>query len=81
MGRRHAICGIFTENLTSEILPRLVSPTHTLLCAVFDPLCNKPYILLANCEDLVIVNYIAEHEGIEATPQKRGTRSWVSLAV
>ena len=37
-----------------------VSPTHTFLCLVFDPLCNKP-----------IVNLIAEREGIQARPQKR----------
>ena len=24
----------------------LVSPTRTLLCLVFDPLCNKPYIVV-----------------------------------
>ena len=52
----------------------LVSPTHTFLCLVFDPLCNKPYIADANTEELAIVNLIAEREGIEARPQKRWDR-------
>ena len=47
----------------------LVSPTRTSLCLVFDPLCNKPYIVGANTEELAIV--IAEQEGIEPRPQKR----------
>ena len=49
----------------------LVSPTRTFLCLVFDPLCNKPYIVGANTEGLAMVNLIAEREGIEARPQKR----------
>ena len=31
---------------------------------VFDPLCNKPYIVGANTEEVAIVNLIAEQEGI-----------------
>ena len=46
----------------------LVSPTRTFLCLVFDPLCNKPYIVGANTKELAIVNLIAEREGIEARP-------------
>ena len=38
----------------------LVSPTHTFLCLVFDPLCNKTYIAGANTEEMAIVNLIAE---------------------
>ena len=49
----------------------LVSPTHTFLCLVFDPLCNKPYILGASTEELARVNLIAEQEGIEPRLQKR----------
>ena len=49
----------------------LVSPTRTFLCLVFNPLCNKPYIVGANTEELATVNLIAEREGIEARPQKR----------
>ena len=49
----------------------LVSPTHTFLCLVFDLLCNKPYIVGANTEELAIVNLIAEQEGIEPRPQTR----------
>ena len=52
----------------------LVSPTRTFLCLVFDPLCNKPYIMGANTEELAIVNLIAEQEGIEPRPQKRWDR-------
>ena len=52
----------------------LVSPTRTFLCLVFDPLCNKPYIVGANIEELAIVNLIAEQEGIEPRPQKRWDR-------
>ena len=59
----------------------LVSPTHTFLCLVFDPLRNKPYIAGANTEELAIVNLIAEQEGIEPRPQKRWDSFWVSLAV
>ena len=50
----------------------LVSPTRTFLCLVFDPLCNKPYIVGSNTEELAIVNLIAEQEGIEPRPQKVG---------
>ena len=51
-------------------VPRLllVSPTRTFLCLEFDPLCNKPYIVGANTEELAIMNLIAEREGIEARP-------------
>ena len=49
----------------------LVSPTRTFLCLVFDPLCNRPYIVGANTEVLAIVNLIAEQEGIEPRPQKK----------
>ena len=49
----------------------LVSPTHTLLCLVLDPLYNKPCIVGANTEELAMVNLIAEREGIDARPQKR----------
>ena len=52
----------------------LVSPTRTFLCLVFDPLCNKPYIVGANGEELAIVNLIAKQEGIEPRPQKRWER-------
>ena len=48
----------------------LVSPTCILLCLVFDPPCNKPYIVGANIEELAIVNLIGEQEGIEPRPQK-----------
>ena len=33
----------------------LVSPTRTFLCLVFDPLCNRSYIVGANIEELPIV--------------------------
>ena len=46
----------------------LVSPTRTFLCLVFNPLCNKPYIVGVNTEELAIVNLIAEQEGIEPRP-------------
>ena len=59
----------------------LVSPTRTFLCLVFDPLCNKPYIVGANTKELAIVDLIAEQEGIEPRPQKRWTGFGVSLAV
>ena len=49
----------------------LVSPTRTFLCLVFDPLCNRLYIVGANTEELAIVNLIAEQEGIEPRPQKK----------
>ena len=52
----------------------LVSPTHTFLCLMFHPLCNKPYIVDANPEELAIVNLIAEQEDIEPRPQKRWDR-------
>ena len=52
----------------------LVSPTRTFLCLVFDPLCTKPYVALANTEELATVNLLAEREGIEPRPQK--TRDW-----
>ena len=52
----------------------LVSPTRTFLCLVFDPLCNKAYIVGANTEELAIVNLIAEQEGIEPRPQKKWDR-------
>ena len=53
----------------------LVSPTRTLLCLVFDPLCNGPYIVVANTEELAIVNLIAELEGI----QPRQENKWDSF--
>ena len=52
----------------------LVSPTRTFLCLVFDPLCNKLYIVGANTKELAIVNLIAEQEGIESRPQKKWDR-------
>ena len=54
--------------------PLLVCPTCTFLCLVFDPLCNKLYIVVANTEELAVVNLIAEQEGIEPRPQKRWDR-------
>ena len=56
-----------------------VSPTRTFLCLVFDPPCNKPYIVGANTQELAIVNLIAKQEGIEPRPQKRWDRFLVSL--
>ena len=55
-------------------VPRLllVSPTRSLLCLVFDPLSNKPCIVGANAEELAIVNLIAEQEGFEPGPRKKG---------
>ena len=52
----------------------LVSPSRTFLCLVFDPLCNKSYIVGANTKEFAIVNLIAEQEGIEPRPQKRWDR-------
>ena len=52
----------------------LVSPTRIFLCLVFNPLCNKLYIVGANTEELAPVNLIAEQEGIEPRPQKRWDR-------
>ena len=49
----------------------LVFPARTFLCIVFNPLCNKPYIVGANVEELAIVNLIADQEGIEPRPQKK----------
>ena len=49
----------------------LVSPTRTFLCLVFDPLCNRLYIVGASTEELAIVNLIAEQEGIQPRPQKK----------
>ena len=52
----------------------LVSPTCTFLCLLFNLLCNKPYIVGANTEELAIVNLIAEQDGIEPRPQKKWDR-------
>ena len=52
----------------------LVSPTCTLLCVLFDPLSNRPYIVGANIEELAIVDLIAEQEGIEPRPRKKWDR-------
>ena len=52
----------------------LVSPTHTFLCPVLDPLCIRPYTVGANTEELAIVNLIAEQEGIEPRPHKKWER-------
>ena len=41
---------------------------------MLDPLCNKPYIVGANNEELAIVNLIAEQEGIEPRPLKKWDR-------
>ena len=49
----------------------LVSPTRTFLCLVLDLLCNRPYIVGANTEQLAILNLIAEQEGIRPRQQKR----------
>ena len=54
----------------------LVSPTRTYLCPVLDPMCNRPYIVGANTEELAIVNLIVEQEGIEPRPQKKWDRFW-----
>ena len=54
----------------------LVSPCRSFLCLVFDPLCNRPYIVGANTKELAIVNPIAEQEGIEPRPQKKWGRFW-----
>ena len=52
----------------------LVSPARTFLCLVFDPMCNRPYIVGANTEELAIVNLIAKQEGIGPRPQKKWDR-------
>ena len=57
----------------------LVCPTCTFLCLVFDPLCNRPYIVGANTEELAKVNLIAEHSAKAA--EEVGTSFWVSLTV
>ena len=44
------IYNVRNEHLVLRLL--LVSPTRTFLCLVFDPLCNKPYIVGANTEEL-----------------------------
>ena len=49
----------------------LVFLAHTFLCLVFDPLCNEPYIVGANTEEMAIVNLITEQEGIEPRAQKK----------
>ena len=73
------ICNVRYEHWVLCLL--LVSPTCTFLCLVFDPLCDKPYIVGANTEELAIFNLIAQQEGIEPRPQKRWDSFWVSLAV
>ena len=44
---------------------RLLLPTRGYLCLTFDPLCDRPHIVGANQEELVVVDLIAEREGIQ----------------
>ena len=43
----------------------LIAPSREYLCLKFDPLCDRPHIFGANQEELVVVDLIAEREGIQ----------------
>ena len=43
------------------------------LCLEF-PLCERPHIVGANQEELVVVNLIAEREGIQPQQRKKGAK-------
>ena len=47
----------------------LIAPTREYLCLKFDPMCDRPHIVGANQEELVVLDLIAEREGVE--PQQR----------
>ena len=50
---------------TRWVLPLLlVSRTHTFICLVFEPLCNRPYTVDAKTKELASVNLVAEQEEI-----------------
>ena len=52
-----------------------IAPTCEYLCLSFDPLCDRPHFLGAKHEGLVVVDFIAEREGIQ--PQQR--KKWAKV--
>ena len=52
----------------------LIAPTREYLCLKFDPMCDRPHIVGANQEELVVVDLIAEREGIEPQQRKRWSK-------
>ena len=53
----------------------LIAPAREYLCCKFDPQCDRPRIVGANQEELVVVDLIAERGGIQ--PQQR--QKWAKI--
>ena len=49
----------------------LIVPTREYLYLKFDPLCERPHIVWANKEELVVVDFIAEREGVQPQQWKK----------
>ena len=54
----------------------LIAPTREYLCLNFDPMCDRPHIVGANQEELVVVDLIAEREGVEPQQQKKWVKDF-----
>ena len=52
----------------------LIAPTREYLCVKFDPMCDRPHIVGANQEELAVVDWIAEREGVEPQQRKRWSK-------
>ena len=52
----------------------LIAPTREYLCLKFDPMCDRPHIVGANQEELAVVYFIAEREGVELQQRKRWSK-------
>ena len=52
----------------------LIAPTREYLCLKFDPMCDRPHIVGANEEESVVVDLIAEREGVEPQQRKRWSK-------
>ena len=61
-------------NLHRVLRLLLIVPTREYLCLKFDPLSNRPRIVGADQEELVVVDLIAEREGIQPQQWKKSAK-------
>ena len=48
----------------------VVDTPNSRICLNFDPMCDRPHGVGANQEELVVVDLIAQGEGVEPQPRK-----------
>ena len=58
-------------NFHSVLCLLLIGQVREYLCPKFDPLCDRPHFVGANQEELVVVDLIADRQGIQPRQRKK----------